>query len=60
MVSIKTFSVRQISEKIGRNEGFLLFSTKKRGMNKEKVGEEIRNFDQNIDPDVISSSASLC
>ena len=29
-------------------EGFLLFSTKKRGRNKEKDGEEIRNFGQII------------
>ena len=34
----------------GRNKGFLLFSTKKRGKNKEKVGEEIWNFGQNIYP----------
>ena len=27
-----------------------MFSTKKRGRNKEKVGEEIRNFGQNIYP----------
>ena len=30
--------------------GFLLFSTKKRARNKEKEGEEIRNFGQNIYP----------
>ena len=27
-----------------------MFSTKKRGRNKERVGEEIRNFGQNIYP----------
>ena len=40
----------------GRNKGFLLFSTKKRGRKKEKVGEEIRNFGQNIYPRVSSMS----
>ena len=33
---------KQISGKRGRNRSFLLFSTKKQGRNKEKVGEEIR------------------
>ena len=33
--------------------GFLLFGTKKRGRNKEKEGEEIRNFGQNIYPRIM-------
>ena len=41
---------KQISGKRGRKRSFLLFSTKKRGRNKEKVREEIWNFGQNIYP----------
>ena len=34
----------------GRYKGFLLSSTEKQGRNKEKVGEEIMKFGQNIYP----------
>ena len=39
--------------KRGRNKRFLLFSTKKRGRNNEKKGEEIRYFGQNIYPRIV-------
>ena len=40
----------QILGKFELFEGFLLFSTKNEEWNKEKVGEEIKNFGQNIYP----------
>ena len=47
LISVYTFKgpvLKDTREEIGINEGFLLLSTKKRGRNKVKVGEEMRNL----------------
>ena len=40
--------------KRGRNKCFRLFSTKKGERNKEKVGEEVKNYGENIYPHLTS------